>query len=118
MAKLLPQTIKHTLSTHKRTEYDSKRHILTAYFKDGSIYQFMDVPQKIFDDLKAIEDTQGKYESLDDNDVISDYFFGHLWEKLTMKRRGNSRWFDKKMRFYYIKVKSPSNSTHGLEAYK
>ena len=118
MPKLILQSVKHKNSIHKFTEYDSKRKLLTAHFVDGAIYQFLDVPQKIFDDIKSLEDVKGDYIELEDNDVISDYFFGHLWESLSVKRRGATRWFDKKMRYYYVKIKAPDTSTHGLEQYK
>ena len=114
----MEKVLTHKLSIHKKTEYDEKRKLLTAHFVDGAVYQFLDVPKRIFSDLEALETSKGKYKDLEDNDVISEYFFGHLWENLVIRRRGNTRWFDKKMRFFYVKIKAPANSTHGTEAYK
>lgn len=110
-------TTNHKASIHKKTEYDEDRRLLTAFFTDGSIYQFLDVPKRIYNDIGTVEDSKGKYKDLEDNDVISDYFFGHLWENLVIRRRGNTRWFDKKMRYYYVKIKAPNDAVHGTEAY-
>ncbi len=118
MPKLIQQSVSHKNSIHSKTEYDSKRKLLTAHFTDGAVYQFLDIPESKFEEIKTVEKSKGDYKDLEDNDVISDYFFSHLWENIILRTRGKQRWFDKKMRFYYIKVKSPNNSKHGVEAYK
>mgnify|MGYP001443741254 CR=1 FL=1 len=98
-------TVAHKNSRHKKTTYDEERKLLTAFFIDGSVYQFLDVPKRLFNEIKTLEESKGKFEDLEDNDVVYEYFFNHLWENIVMRRRGNTRWFDKKMRYFYVKVK-------------
>ena len=38
-----------------RVDYDNLTNVLIVYFRSGSIYQFVDVPYKIFEDFKICE---------------------------------------------------------------
>jgi KTSC domain len=89
-------SIEHKKSTHSKTTYDEDRRILQAYFTDGAVYQFLDVPKRIFSDLQQLEENKSLYENIEDNDVISDYFYSKLWETLAIKGKYPNRYAVKK----------------------
>lgn len=111
--KFIKETVTHKDSTHHRTIYDEKYRILEAHFTDGAHYQFIDVPKNVFEDIKFLEmSKKNKETNIEDNDIISDYFYSELWETLSIRGRVPNRYALKKMQYFYVKVKG-GKGPHG-----